>query len=91
MDMASGPRFSYSYRVNPKHRWTLTYSSLTDADLGTIETFFNSMHGRYGSFEFTDTEGTTYSSCRFDQDSLDVNYIGPNQSSVQLIVVEIGF
>lgn len=90
-DMKCGVRFSYSRRVNPLRKFTLTYPSITDADLATLEAFFVSMRGRYGVFDYTDLDGTTYSNCRFDQDSLEVNYSGPNQSSVVLAIVQQGY
>jgi hypothetical protein len=90
-EMPSGPRFSYSKRTDPLHKWTLTYSALTDADLATIEAFFESMNGRYGVFTFTDERLTAYTNCRFDQDALEVHYVGPNQSTLQVTICEVGY
>jgi hypothetical protein len=56
-DMDCGVRFSYSWRTNPLSHFTLSYTSITDADLATLEIFFNSMNGKYGQFAFLDPAG----------------------------------
>lgn len=90
-DMACGARFSYLKRDAPLHKFVLTYSGITDADLATLEAFWVSVNGSYGSFDFVDLEGTTYHNCRFENDSFDMKYLSPNQNSVTLAVVEQGY
>lgn len=90
-NMPSGPRFSYSYRTDPLKAFTLTYSSITDADLATLEAFFVAMCGRYGLFEFTDVEGNVLENIRFDQDTLPITYKEKNSNSVTVKLCQIGY
>ena len=56
-DQPSGPRFGYLRRSNPLGRWDLQYPSITDAETAVLETFFDSMQGKYGVFTFLDPGG----------------------------------
>jgi hypothetical protein len=56
-DMDCGVRFSYSYRTNPLGKYILNYSSLSDSEVATLENFFASMRGSYGTFAFLDPGG----------------------------------
>lgn len=56
-DHPLGYQHSRSNRTNPISRWQLAYSSLTDAEASALETFFDSMGGRYGEFTFLDPGG----------------------------------
>ena len=91
-----GPQFSWAwigtgltgFPANALHGWQLDYAVLSDADLATLENFFMSQWGRYGSFSFTDSgDGVTYSGVRFDSDSLEIHHeqIGVSSLSVRLV------
>lgn len=66
-DMETGMRWTYPRRgvaaspqifsLNPLARFDVSYVRLSDADLGTLETFFNARRGRCGAFEFIDPGG----------------------------------
>lgn len=64
-DLPSGYRYSYAWRgagltgqpSGPLGRWEIPYSTLTDAEAATLESFFVSMQGRYGQFTFLDPAG----------------------------------
>ena len=56
-DQPTGRRYARSWRANPLGRWVLNYPHLTDAELATLRTFFDSMGGRYGEFTFLDPGG----------------------------------
>jgi hypothetical protein len=56
-DMDAGPRYSYAWRLNPLNSFNVTHTSISTADVATLEAFFNSMGGRYGSFIFLDPAG----------------------------------
>lgn len=56
-DLDCGVRYSYSYRTNPLSKFTVNCPSITDAEVTTLENFFNSMNGRYGQFAFLDPVG----------------------------------
>jgi hypothetical protein len=56
-EMESGARYSYSWRLNPLGAFEITHTSISTTDLATLEAFFNSMCGRFGSFIFLDPAG----------------------------------
>lgn len=72
-------------------QWQLTFSPITAAELSTLETFFAARNGRYDTFDFVDPEdGTTYTKCRFGQDSLEVEYVAPGHNSLTILIEEFG-
>jgi phage-related protein len=84
--MPHGWQYAYNLRSNPLHRWSIAFS-LTDADLITLQNFWDARKGAYEEFSFTDPEsGLTYTKCRFSGDSLSVRSMGPNE---HLVTVEI--
>lgn len=64
-DSPGGARFSFPRRaVNLDHhltkplgRFLLSYSNITDSEIATLQAFFESVKGRYGSFSFLDPGG----------------------------------
>jgi len=89
VDMPCGVRWSYSWRTNPLRTFVVSYRSIPTADVKTLEEFFNSMSGRYGTFSFMDLEaGNVHPNCRFDQDNFQVTYNGVNNCSVTLRIAE---
>jgi hypothetical protein len=88
-EMDCGVRYAYSWRANPIYTWTLTFPHIPTTDVKTLEDFFNSMAGRYGTFSFTDiADGSTHTNCRFDQDTFAVMYNGVNDCAVVLKIAE---
>lgn len=88
-DMPHGWRYSYNERGTPLHQITVEYSNLGDADKETIEDFWAEMEGSYGEFSFTHPDtGTVHSKCRFDQEELEIQHVGPNQHSVRVVIQE---
>ena len=88
-EMDCGVRYAYSWRTNPLYRFEITYTAISLTEVATLETFFNSMRGRYGEFSFVDpATGDTHSHCRFDTDKFAVKYHGVNQCSVALSIVD---
>jgi hypothetical protein len=83
-----GYQYSYNVLSSPVGRWEIEYN-LSDADLVTLRTFWASMKGRYGEFDFTDPDtAVTVTKCRFDQDELSVVHVGPNEHRVSLAIQE---
>ncbi len=52
--------------------------------LPVAKNFFDLMHGMTDEFDFTDDAGRHWPKTRFDQDDFQVQYVGPNQYSVEL-------
>jgi hypothetical protein len=65
-------------------RWVLQYPAFTGSETTTLQTFFNSMRGRLGEFEFTDDQGTTWTHTRFDMDALVIRYIDVAHNSIEV-------
>ena len=95
-DNPMGPRYAWNWfdGVSPFPSsalmgWELHYPVLSDADLATLEGFFRNQWGRWGQFSFTDPDDTsTKTHVRFDDDALVINYLGPNQTSVVLKLLQ---
>ena len=64
-DMDAGPRYSYAWRLDPLNSFTITHTSISTADVATLEAFFNQMGGRYGSFIFLDPAGNLLPNSEF--------------------------
>jgi len=56
-DQPTGRRYAKAWRTNPLARWTLNNSHLTDAELVTLEAFFDQQAGRYGEWSYLDPGG----------------------------------
>jgi len=73
----------------PLRRWVIRYDLLDESELGAMEAFFESQGGRAGTFSFTDPfDGTVYPSCSFDTDELDLQFDGPQQGKMQVVIRE---
>jgi hypothetical protein len=70
-------------------RWAIRLDLLDEAELTTLEQFFESESGRAGTFSFTDPfDGTVYSSCSFDRDDLATEYREKGKGAAMAIVKE---
>jgi len=68
--------------------WQLTLL-LSDTNLVTLETFFRGMEGRMWPFTFIDPDSqTSYSNCRFGQDTLEISHQGVNNNQVVVSIVQ---
>jgi hypothetical protein len=84
-----GGRYSYNERALPLMRWTMSPSSLPDADIATLRNFFLARGGAYEAFDFTDPETlVTHAKCRFAMESLDVRHTGPDENAVTIVIEE---
>lgn len=92
-----GYRYNFAWWANGQtnmpasslHRWQLQYPVLSDAQAAAMLQFFLGKQGRLTSFTFTDFDtSTAYTTVRFDQDTLEVRYNGPNSTSMQMNLVE---
>ena len=82
---ASGKELRASFQSTPRYQFELTfnflrqsgYSSNTPSDeLATLQAFFESMLGQWGTFTYTDPVDSTVRTCRFAQDTIDFTRIG---------------
>jgi hypothetical protein len=70
-------------------RWIIRLDLLNTQEWFEIESFFLSMQGRAGTFEFTDPwEGTKYTSCSLEEDSVRISLLGEERAQLSLIIRE---
>lgn len=73
----------------PLLSWTIHYELLDEGELAAIEEFFGSEAGRAGTFSFTDPfDGTVYASCSLASDELELRFTGPQDGTMQLVILE---
>lgn len=83
-----GYQYSYNVLANGLKRWEISFN-LSDADLSTLQTFWDARKGAYEEFDFTDPDtGATTNKCRFDQDTLEFQAIQPNENRVSVSIQE---
>ena len=69
--------------------WTIHYELLDESELAAIEEFFESQGGQAQTFSFTDPfDGTVYPSCSFVSDDLQLQFAGPQDGKMQLVIRE---
>ena len=79
------------YRDNAAvlHRWTIQLDLLDEAELATLEQFFLSSQGAFGSFSFTDPwDGTVYPDCSLAQDTFEFEVRSEMRGKTTLTVCE---
>lgn len=75
---------TYAQNASAKKGFVVTYTLLSESELATLEDFWNSVAGSLGYFSFTDDNGVTYDTCRFDQQSFAVIYNDVGQIGLTL-------
>jgi len=73
----SGRELRASWQSRPKHEYQITFDGLVTDGEGrtqpeTLMAFYNSMRGAYGTFNFTDPLDGQVRTCRFLDDSLEL-------------------
>jgi hypothetical protein len=56
-NLPGNAHIAFGWRAEPLARYTLNLKNLADAEVSTLETFFESMHGRFGQFAYLDPTG----------------------------------
>jgi hypothetical protein len=56
-DLASGKRYSASWRNAPLSRFTLNFAGLIDNEVSVLRGFMANCHGRYATFQYVDPTG----------------------------------
>ena len=83
-----GYQYAYNVLASGLKRWEIEFS-FSDSDLATMQAFWDTVKGSYAEFTFTDPDtAATTSKCRFDQEALDVRYVGPNENIVAVVIQE---
>ena len=76
-------------RARPVRWWTVKLSLLNDAELAQLEGFFSEQQGAFGLFAFPDPfTGQTVANCRLAASDLMTQYVGADQGSTELTVME---
>lgn len=71
----------------PILRWVIELSKLTTGEAAAVEEFFRSQKGRGDTFSFTDPQdGTEYSDCVFDSDTLDMRWQSETDITGTLVI-----
>ena len=79
------------FRDNPSvlHRWTIQLDLLDESELDTLDQFFLSNQGRFGSFSFTDPwDGTVYPNCSLAADTFGFQLRAEMRGKTTLTVCE---
>ena len=79
------------YRESGKalHRWVVRLDQLDEAELSSIQDFFSTQQGRFGSFSFVDPwDGAVYASCSLENDVHLSEIEGEGRSRTTLIIRE---
>ena len=73
----------------PAKRWVIDLSMLDENEARSLEEFFRSQSGGYGSFSFTDPwNGTAYTDCSFAEDTMSMSFEAQDRVRIRLTVVE---
>ncbi len=71
------------------HRWTIQLDLLDEAELASLDQFFVTSQGRFGSFSFTDPwDGTVYPNCSLLGDTFEFQLRGEMRGKTTLTVCE---
>ena len=79
----------YRTGTTPLKRGVIRFDLLDEAELSTLEAFFLSQAGRFGSFSFTDPwDDTVYEDCSFDDDALALTFSDLSRGVTSVTVKE---
>jgi hypothetical protein len=83
----NGEEQRYREQGAPGKKWVIRLELLDEQELASMGSFFLSMQGQAGSFEFTDpADDTVYPDCSFEEESLELRSLGTHQGRTSLIV-----
>lgn len=79
----------YRTGSTPLKRWVIRFDLLDEEELTTLEAFFLSQAGQFGSFSFTDPwDNTVYEDCSFDDDTLALDFSDLSRGVTSVTVKE---
>jgi hypothetical protein len=71
------------------HKWTIRLDLLDESELATLDQFFVSSQGSFGSFSFTDPwDGTVYANCSLFEDTFGFEVRGEMRGKTTVTVRE---
>lgn len=62
---ANGTAVVYKQTNDRRDEWSMTLEDLSNSQRDALDELFWAIDGPAGTFDYTHTDGTTYSSCRF--------------------------
>ncbi len=88
IEFLDGTQQRFRDTPGPLHQWVIKLDLLDDEELSSLDAFFLSNQGHFGSFSFTDPwDGTIYPNCSLKADvfdgGLDSEYRGEATLTVQ--------
>jgi hypothetical protein len=89
VSMPCGIQYAYRHRTDPLRSWSMHYTCITELEAETLRAFFADCEGRLHTFDFTDPDDLYAYTCRFDQDEISIQYLGPNHCALELSIVEV--
>jgi hypothetical protein len=89
MRFLDGSEQHYRARGASGRQWTINLALLDETEIATLQAFFESAQGRFGSFSFTDPwDGTVYPDCSLGSDEFDIDLEAETQGKLTLTVRE---
>lgn len=86
MQFVDGKEQRFRELKSPVRRWLIELSKLSAHEEGSVEAFFSSVQGQFGSFTFVDPwDDVEYPDCSFDQETL--NALSRSESANQTYLV----
>lgn len=84
--LENGISYTKPHNTLPLKRFTISYPLIQRAEVTVVETFFDSMRGDLGEFDYTDDAGHVWHKTRFDtrNGGLSVRYNEPNSYSMEV-------
>lgn len=88
-EFVDGSEQRFSGFAAPLRRWLIRLNQLTEAEMRTLEEFFESQVGASGSFSFTDPwDAAVYPDCSLESDVLRLDFNAINDGETSLVVRE---
>src|SRR5215471_12098923 len=85
-----GAEQRYRDSGGPLHEWEIRLELLDEGELATLESFFASQQGAFGTFRFTDPwSGQAYENCSLSADAMQITASGEMRGATSLVVREV--
>jgi hypothetical protein len=76
--------------AGPLRRWEIRLNLLDEGELATLEEFFATNQGAFGTFTFTDPwSGQSFEHCSFATDGMEMTASGEMRNAAILLVQEV--
>jgi hypothetical protein len=89
MRFVDGAEQRYRDSAGPLRRWEIRLELLNEGELASLQEFFETQQGRYGSFSFTDPQdGAEYPDCSLEDDEFLFELEAELRGKASLVVKE---